>query len=104
MHDVEKNKAAVYAISKGKLPWGPWDLEYSVFITLSDAGNKVARLEEMMDPAFLQDFGPKFRQYIEYQTKPAAVAAEIPATEKIAAERAIVESAAAESAAAIAVE
>ena len=104
MHDVEKNKAAVYAVSKGKLPWGPWDLEYSVFITFSNAGDKVARLEEMMDPAFLQDFGPKFRQYMDYQTKPAAVAAEIPATEKIAAGRAMVESAAAEIAAAIAVE
>ncbi len=95
MHDVGKNKAAVYAMSKGKLPWGPWDLEYSIFITFSEAGDKVARLEEMMDPAFLQDFGPKFRQYMEYQTKPAAVAAEMSATEKMAAERAIVESAAA---------
>ena len=95
MHDVEKNKAAIYAMSKGNLPWGPWELEYSAFITFSEAGDKVARLEEMLDSAFLQDFGPKFRQYMEAQTKPVAVAAEIPVSEQIAAERAAVERAAA---------
>ncbi|KKA17950.1 hypothetical protein T310_8109 [Rasamsonia emersonii CBS 393.64] len=74
IHDVEKNKAAVYASSKGALPWGPWELEYSVFITFSEAGDKVARLEEMMDSAFLRDFGPKFGQYLQAHGGPTAVA------------------------------
>jgi hypothetical protein len=75
VHDPDRNKAAVYALSKGTLPWGPWQLEYSVFITFTEAGDKVAVLEEMMDSAFLQDFGPKFAQFLEDNGGPAAVAA-----------------------------
>ena len=88
MHDVEKSKAVVYAMFKGDFLWGLWDLEYSVFLTFSEAGDKVARLEEMLDPAFLQDFGPKFGQYLAAQARPVA---EVPATEKLAAEREAVE-------------
>ena len=55
----------MYALSKGKLPWGPWELEYAVFITFNEAGDKIALLEEMLDSAFLKDFGPKFGQYLQ---------------------------------------
>ncbi|KAF2232858.1 hypothetical protein EV356DRAFT_517001 [Viridothelium virens] len=65
IHDVQAGKAAVYALSKGKLPWGPWELEYAVFITFNKAGDKIACLEEMLDSAFLKDFGPKFGQYLQ---------------------------------------
>nr|A0A411PQL6.1 RecName: Full=Monooxygenase AgnL5; AltName: Full=Agnestins biosynthesis cluster protein L5 [Paecilomyces divaricatus]QBG38883.1 hypothetical protein [Paecilomyces divaricatus] len=75
VHDPERNKAAVYALSTGTLPWGPWELEYSVFITFSEAGDQVAVLEEMMDSAFLQEFGPKFGQYLQANGGPRAVAA-----------------------------
>ncbi|KAJ6083564.1 hypothetical protein N7467_007699 [Penicillium canescens] len=74
IHDSDRNKAAVYALSKGALPWGPWQLEYAVFITFSEAGDKVAVLEEMLDSAFLQDFGPKFAQYLDENGGPVAVA------------------------------
>lgn len=45
-----------------------------MFITFSEAGDKVAVLEEMLDSAFLQDFGPKFAQYLEENGGPVAVA------------------------------
>ena len=50
-------------------------MEYAAFVTFSEAGDKVARLEEMLDTAFLQDFGPKFGQYLEANGGPTAVAA-----------------------------
>jgi hypothetical protein len=75
VHDAEKNKAVVYTSSKGNLPWGLWEMEYSVFITFSEAGDKVARVEEMMDSALLQDFGPKFSEYLQAHGGPIAVAA-----------------------------
>ncbi|KAJ5245024.1 hypothetical protein N7489_005120 [Penicillium chrysogenum] len=75
VHDAEHNKAAVYATSKGLLPWGDWNLEYSIFITFTEDGEKVARLEEMLDTAFLQDFGPKFGKYLQDHGGPIAVAA-----------------------------
>ena len=50
-------------------------MEYAAFVTFSEAGDKVARLEEMLDSAFLQDFGPKFGQYLQANGGPAAVAA-----------------------------
>ncbi|RAL16200.1 nuclear transport factor 2 family protein [Aspergillus homomorphus CBS 101889] len=75
IHDPENNKAAVYAASTGKLPWGDWNLEYSAFLKFSEDGEKVARLEEMLDTAFLQDFGPKFGKYLQENGGPVAVAA-----------------------------
>lgn len=51
-------------------------MEYSAFITFSEAGDKVTKLEEMLDSAFLQDFGPKFGQYLQTHGGPTAVAAE----------------------------
>ena len=50
-------------------------MEYSAFVTFSEAGDKVARLEEMLDTAFLQDFAPKFGQYLQANGGPRAVAA-----------------------------
>ncbi len=50
-------------------------MEYGAFITFSEAGDKVARLEEMLDTAFLKDFGPKFGQYLQAHGRPTAVAA-----------------------------
>ncbi|KAH8701027.1 hypothetical protein BGW36DRAFT_425822 [Talaromyces proteolyticus] len=75
IHDAEKNKAAVYASSKGILPWGLWEVEYSTYITFSEAGDKVSVLEEMIDPTFMRDFGPKFKQYLQDNGGPVAVAA-----------------------------
>jgi len=87
VHDAEKNQAAVYASSKGDLPWGPWDLEYSTFITFSEAGDKVLKLEEMLDTAFLADFGPKFGQHLQQiHGGPSAVPAEPKAVGVTAAE------------------
>ena len=67
--------AAVYVSSTGELPWGPWRMEYSVFLTFNEAGDKVAMLEEMLDSSFLQTFAPKFGQYLEENGGPVAVAA-----------------------------
>lgn len=44
---------------------GPWQLECLVFIKLSEAGDKAEALEEMVGSAFMQDFGPKFAQYLD---------------------------------------
>ena len=65
----------MYASSKGDLPWGSWDMEYAAFLTFSEAGDKVAKVEEMMDSAFLSEFGPKFQEHLKSNGGPAAVAA-----------------------------
>jgi hypothetical protein len=75
VHDVKRNKASVYALSEGTLPWGAWEVEYSVYITFSEAGDKVAVLEEMLDPTFMREFGPKFHQHLQDNGGPVAVAA-----------------------------
>ncbi|GIK06082.1 monooxygenase AgnL5 [Aspergillus viridinutans] len=75
IHDPGSNKAAIYAVSKGNLPWGDWNLEYSAFVSFTEDGKKVARLEEMLDTAFLQDFGPKYEKYLQDNGGPVAVAA-----------------------------
>ncbi|GIJ86546.1 hypothetical protein Asppvi_005435 [Aspergillus pseudoviridinutans] len=75
IHDPGNNKAAIYAVSKGNLPWGDWNLEYSAFVTFTEDGEKVAKVEEMLDTAFLQDFRPKYEKYLQDHGCPVAVAA-----------------------------
>lgn len=67
VHDAANNKAAVYATSTGDTELGPWATDYAVFITFNDAGDKVKLLEEMLDSAFMKEFGPKFGRYAQEQ-------------------------------------
>lgn len=69
IHEATKNKAVIYAISTGKTPFGPWDMEYAMFLTFTEAGDRIARLEEMLDSAFMQQFVPKFQSYLEEHGK-----------------------------------
>ena len=68
MHDPERNRAAVYTVSTGDLPWGEaWNMEYAAFVTFSKAGDKIARVEEMLDSAFMADFSGKFQKHLKDQ-------------------------------------
>jgi ketosteroid isomerase-like protein len=67
VHDAAKNKAAVYAVSKANTPFGPWTNEYAVFFTFDESGERIARIEEFVDSAFLNDFFPKFQGYLQEQ-------------------------------------
>lgn len=80
VHDAANNKAAIYASSKGTLPWGNWQMDYAAFLTFSEAGDKVDALEEMLDTARLQEFGPKFGEYLAAKGGPVAVATGIKQT------------------------
>jgi hypothetical protein len=64
LHDAEKNKGVVYGISTGTTPFGPWAMGYATFLTFNEAGNRIARLEEILDSAFMKQFAPKFQQYL----------------------------------------
>jgi hypothetical protein len=64
VHDREKGEAAIYALSKGDTPFGPWHMEYSVFLTFTEAGDKIVRIEEMLDSNHAQWFGPHLREWI----------------------------------------
>ena len=64
VHNADKRKAAIYCMSEGTTPWGPWAMEYAVFVTFTETGDRVARLEEMLDSAFMKEFAPKFGQYL----------------------------------------
>ncbi|KAK1751363.1 hypothetical protein QBC47DRAFT_307862 [Echria macrotheca] len=74
VHDAAKSKAAVYAVSKGKAPFGPWTNEYAVFFTFDESGEKIVKIEEMVDSAFLNDFYPKFQNYLREQQQQTQVA------------------------------
>ncbi|KAG6358772.1 hypothetical protein INS49_012291 [Diaporthe citri] len=41
-----------------------WTNEYAIFITFSEDGHRVSKLEEMLDSAFFRDFFPKLRKHI----------------------------------------
>lgn len=64
VHDTASRKAAVYAISKGDTPFGDWDMEYAVFVEFNEHGDKITKLEEMLDSAFMKEFAPKFHSFM----------------------------------------
>lgn len=67
VHDVARGTAAVYATSQADtpLPGEKWTNEYTIFISFTEDGTKVSRLEEMVDSAFYRDFFPKMQQYFK---------------------------------------
>jgi hypothetical protein len=42
-------------------------MEYAAFFTFNDAGDRIIRLEEMLDSAVMKQFAPKFQQYLREQ-------------------------------------
>lgn len=67
VHDLPQCKAAVYALSTGKTPFGDWTNEYAVFFTFNKDGQEIVKVEEMVDTAFMNEFFPKFQEYMRRQ-------------------------------------
>lgn len=44
-------------------------MEYAAFLTFSNTGEKVEKVEEMLDSAFMESFSPKFFKYLKEQGK-----------------------------------
>jgi hypothetical protein len=51
-------------MSTGDTPFGDWALEYAAFCTFDEAGEKIAKVEEMLDSDFMAGFVPKFQKYL----------------------------------------
>ncbi|KAF5131503.1 hypothetical protein MHUMG1_07654 [Metarhizium humberi] len=55
--DTKKSKAAIYATSKADTPFGDfkWANEYAAFVTLTEDGKQISKIEEMVDTAFFAE-------------------------------------------------
>jgi hypothetical protein len=42
-----------------RLRFGPWQMEYAAFFTFNDAGDRIIRLEEMLDFGCYEAIRPK---------------------------------------------
>ncbi|CZR68583.1 uncharacterized protein PAC_18482 [Phialocephala subalpina] len=69
VHDVARNKAVIYVISKADTPFGDfkWMNEYAVFISFTEDGEQINKTGEMIDTAFYHEFSPKFQKYLSEQ-------------------------------------
>lgn len=68
VHDSTHSKAVLYCITKADTPFMPYHNEQAVFVWFDDNG-QINKVEEMFDSAFMNDFMPKFRQYMAEKTE-----------------------------------
>ena len=72
MHDAEEGKAVIYAVSRADTPFGiEWRNEYACFVTLDATRERIIKLEEMVDSAFMKSFYPVFQKYLSEQASHA---------------------------------
>jgi hypothetical protein len=64
VHDSERSKAAIFAVATGDTGFGDFQNEYACFLDFSETGEKIIKLDEFMDSAFLMKFYPDFRKYL----------------------------------------
>ncbi|KAL7783869.1 hypothetical protein V8C37DRAFT_396641 [Trichoderma ceciliae] len=70
VHDTARGTAAVYStvVADTPMPGGDkWTNEYGIFITFSEDGTRISRLEEMIDTAFFGRIFPSLQQYLAQQ-------------------------------------
>ncbi len=73
VHDTVKRKAVIYAITRADTPFGiEWINEYACFVTLDESGERIVKLEEMIDSAFMKSFYPIFQKYLSDQASQAS--------------------------------
>lgn len=86
IHDVAKGKACVYATSKADTPYDgfKWTNEYAAFLTLSEDGKKVAKIEEMVDTAFFAEMAKQGAAYRAAQAEKEKAEAPAPKVEPAA--------------------
>ncbi|KAL7783302.1 hypothetical protein V8C43DRAFT_185909 [Trichoderma afarasin] len=69
VHDTARGTAVVYSTSLADtpVPGEKWTNEYGIFITFSEDGTRIKRLEEMIDSAFFGRFFPLLQQHFAKQ-------------------------------------
>ena len=72
VHDAERSKAVIYLTSTADTPWEDfkWNNEYSVFVTFTEDGKQINKMEEMVDTALFKEFSPRFQKYLSEQKAP----------------------------------
>ncbi|KAJ5952323.1 uncharacterized protein N7479_010736 [Penicillium vulpinum] len=72
VHDVGRGTAAVYATSQADtpLPNEKWTTDFSIFLSFTEDGLRVNRLDEMVDSGFYADYFPKFQQWLRENMSP----------------------------------
>ncbi|KAJ9605937.1 hypothetical protein H2200_009786 [Cladophialophora chaetospira] len=66
VHDTKQGTAAVYATSQADLPipGEKWVMDYAVFMSFTEGGTKISRLNEMVDTSCFQQLFPKLQKYM----------------------------------------
>ncbi|KAI7115138.1 hypothetical protein KC343_g18671 [Hortaea werneckii] len=63
--DEGQKKAALHVFGSATSPVGKYEQEYTWFLTFSEDGTKVKRMEEMIDSAYLAEFFKRLNHYVE---------------------------------------
>jgi ketosteroid isomerase-like protein len=61
--DPKQRSAAVHATAVGDTPLGVYENEHVFFLSFTDDGKKVNRVEEYVDTSYSEDFVKKVKEY-----------------------------------------
>lgn len=70
--DEENKKMAFWATAKGDTSQGEYSNEYVFMFQINEAGDKIIKLREYVDSAFMKEFSPKLAAIVgpEFVGKP----------------------------------
>ncbi|KAH8711860.1 hypothetical protein GQ44DRAFT_830354 [Phaeosphaeriaceae sp. PMI808] len=85
IHDVAKGKACIYATSRADTPFGDfkWTNEYAAFLTLTEDGTQVKKIEEMVDTAFFAEMAKQGAAHAAAQKEKAEGVAPAPSAQAV---------------------
>ena len=72
MHDPDQAKACLYASSQADTPFGPYKNEHALFVWFDESRERIVKMEEMFDSAFMKEFLPSLHKYLGQQAQARA--------------------------------
>ena len=69
VYDESARTSVIHGFSTATTVIGPYKMEMMIIMQFDEAGEKVVKMDEMMDSAYMNDFLAKFTAHMQAQTQ-----------------------------------